>query len=85
VFITIKQAIFNIGEAWNDLQVQILQGCWNKLWPMLDSAGTEGETGSAPTVDEILQLCSYIPGCKKISRGEVIFLWIYKMNMVTKV
>jgi len=79
-FITINNAIFNIGEAWNDLQVQILQRCWNKLWPILDSAKTEGETDSAPTEGEILQLCSSIPGCKNISRAEVICLDIYKMN-----
>jgi hypothetical protein len=32
----------------------MLQRCWNKLWPIIDSAATEGETDTSSTEREIL-------------------------------
>ena len=54
VFITIKKEILNTDETWNDLQIKMLQRCWNKLWPIIDSAATEGETDTSSTEREIL-------------------------------
>jgi hypothetical protein len=57
------------------------QRCSNKLWPIKDSAETEGDTESSLTEGEILQLYCDIPWCGSISMWDVNnWLDIYKMG-----
>lgn len=67
---TIKDAVYNIAQAWNDLPSQTLQRAWNKLWPQENEDNTDTETHNTDN-EEILQLFDALPGGENIEIDDV--------------
>lgn len=64
---TIKDAIFNVASAWNDLKVTNLKNGWNKLWPETE----ESEECELVTVDDIVQLCNNLQTSENLTTEDV--------------
>lgn len=62
---TIKDTVFNIAQAWNDLPHVTLKRAWNKLWPQENDE--DNNDGKNNNIDEnILQMCEPLPTEEKI-------------------
>lgn len=66
---TIKDAIYNAAEAWNNIPEITLQRCWNKLWPE-ENAPKQTEYQDI-TVSSMQQTISILPGYEKISENDI--------------
>jgi len=68
---TIKDTVFNITQAWNDLSHLTLKRAWNKLCPQEnDEDNNDGENNNIGN-ENILQMCETLPTEEKIEINDV--------------
>ncbi|XP_025197548.1 jerky protein homolog-like [Melanaphis sacchari] len=72
----IKDAIFNVANAWADLSVPNLMNGWNKLWPEITPF--ESEEFDTVSVEGIVQLCNGL-NSEILSTKEVLD-WLEKVD-----
>lgn len=69
---TIKDTVFNIAQAWNDLPHVTLKRAWNKLCPQEnDEDNNDGENNKIDN-ENILQMCEALPTEEKIEISVVM-------------
>lgn len=66
--INIKDVIYWLGEAWDNLKEQLLRKSWKKLWPSLSYIDSPEQ---ADDRTEVLQLMHQIPGCEEADETDV--------------
>lgn len=65
----IKDTIFNVAAAWDDIQVSNLKNGCNKQWPEVNDS--ELDKTENVFVDEVVQLCNNVPNAEDIMPPEV--------------